>query len=106
MHTIHAHDFAAAMYALARWITAVGRIDADEQAGEIIPSLEKDAEEVKAPYFNVVDEGDTTQGQMAELTGKVIGVKTGFHSSFINQLAKLNLHDVVDEANSKVRSIP
>lgn len=49
----------------------------------------------------MVDDGATTQQDIAGVIERVIGVKTGFHGTLVSQFARLNLADVADEANEK-----
>lgn len=44
---------------------------------------------IKACCFNIVDDGETTQGNMADLTAKVLDVEVGYHGKLINQFAKV-----------------
>ncbi|KNZ46405.1 hypothetical protein VP01_72g9 [Puccinia sorghi] len=111
LHTIHTHDFAAGLWALAGWMSKLGRAAAEAHANPI-PCLLPATEDlpagmpardqlVKAPFFNLVDDGDTTQGLMASLAEKVVGVKVGFYNKVICQFAKLNMIDVIEDVNEK-----
>ncbi|KAG0142696.1 hypothetical protein CROQUDRAFT_673380 [Cronartium quercuum f. sp. fusiforme G11] len=111
LHTIHSHDLANGLWSLAKWISTQGYRGASAHADPIpcfIPSSDplpdgmppRDAD-IKAPMFNLVDDGDTTQGVMASMAEKVVGVKTGFYGKVINQFAKLNMIDVIDDVNEK-----
>ena len=51
--------------------------------------------------FNLVDKGDTTQGTMSAILGKLFGIKTDFYGKLISNFARLNLASVVEEANDK-----
>ena len=51
--------------------------------------------------FNVVDKGDTDQGKISAILGKVFGIKTGFHGKIVSNLARMRLGDAVDQANEK-----
>jgi len=111
LHTIHIHDFAAGLWALAGWMSKLGRAAAEAHANPI-PCLLPATEDlpagmpardqlVKVPFFNLVDDGDTTQGLMASLAEKVVGVKVGFYNKVICQFAKLNMIDVIEDVNEK-----
>ncbi|OAV97375.1 hypothetical protein PTTG_00115 [Puccinia triticina 1-1 BBBD Race 1] len=111
LHTIHTHDFAAGLWALAGWMSGLGRAAAEGYANPI-PCLLPAAEQlpagmpardqlVKAPFFNLVDDGDTTQGLMASIAEKVVGVKVGFYNKVVCQFAKLNMIDVIEDVNEK-----
>jgi hypothetical protein len=82
-------------------MSGLGRAAAEAHANPI-PCLLPNAEElpagmpardqvVKAPFFNLVDDGDTTQGLMASLAEKVVGVKVGFYNKVVCQFAKVRL---------------
>lgn len=83
--TLHVEDAARALWAAAGWRTIHDQIP-DAAAGSPI-------------VFNVVDQGATTQGTMAELVTQVFGVETGFQSTLVNTFARLNLEHVVDDVN-------
>ncbi|KAI7944352.1 hypothetical protein MJO28_011880 [Puccinia striiformis f. sp. tritici] len=111
LHTIHTYDFAAGLWALAEWMSKLGRGSTGAHS-DSIPCLLPSSENlpagmpardqlVKAPFFNLVDDGDTTQGLMASLAEKVVGVKVGFHNKVICQFAKLNMIDVIEDVNEK-----
>lgn len=111
LHTIHCEDFASGLCALAEWMAKTGRAGAESES-ELIPSLLSSSDPmpeglakkdlvIKAPFFNLVDDGDTTQGLMASLAEKVVGVKVGFHGKIINQFAKLHMIDVIEDVNAK-----
>lgn len=96
---------------MAGWIASVGRSKAQEYADPIpclLPSsdtlptgMPARDEVVTAPFFNLVDDGDTTQGLMASLAEKVIGVRVGFYNKVVCQFAKLNMIDVIEDVNAK-----
>lgn len=52
--------------------------------------------------FNVEDGGATNQKTIAKMIEDSVGVKTGFHGSIVSTFAKINLSDVVEDANEKV----
>ena len=51
--------------------------------------------------WNVCDSGNTTQGIMSDILGKLFNIKTGFYGVLISNFARLNLSSIVDEANDK-----
>ncbi|KEI38676.1 uncharacterized protein L969DRAFT_87904 [Mixia osmundae IAM 14324] len=68
---------------------------------EIDTLLAKRTATVTAPLFNIVDQGATSQGHISAIVAKLVGVKSGFHGSLINQFAKLNMDAVLEDANQK-----
>ncbi|KAH8921458.1 hypothetical protein BT69DRAFT_1372399 [Atractiella rhizophila] len=109
MHTVHSLDFGGAVLALAQHYSSHPiteevmndlkptnyKIEIDD------PGFPNNTQTVRAPIFNVVDEGDTTQEKMSKLVSKLVGVPSGFHGVLISNLAKLNMDEVVEEANDK-----
>ncbi|KAJ6264633.1 hypothetical protein Dda_0782 [Drechslerella dactyloides] len=51
------------------------------------------------PIFNIVDDGDTSQGTIAEIVEGVFKIRINFVGTVLSQLAKLNLEEAVDDAN-------
>ena len=51
--------------------------------------------------WNICDSGNTTQGVMSDILGKLFNIKTGFYGVLISNFARLNLSSIVDEANDK-----
>lgn len=86
-NTVHIDDVVRALWAIAEW-QAAGKKNWDSKAmgGPL-------------PIFNVVDNGTTTQGKMAELIGQMFGIKTGFQGTLVSQFAKLNMDSVVEDVN-------
>ncbi|EJD53258.1 hypothetical protein AURDEDRAFT_110950 [Auricularia subglabra TFB-10046 SS5] len=111
INTVHTDDVAGAVWAVAQWISKIGRAEADKLAGENIHfALDKDPakdvkgepgpkEKVVAPFFNLVDDTDATQGGIAALVADIFGIKTGTYNLLIGTLAKLSLNDVASQAN-------
>lgn len=89
-NTVHIDDVVRAMWAIAEW-EAAGKKGWDSKAmgGPL-------------PIFNVVDNGVTTQGKMAELIGQIFGIKTGFQGTLVSQFAKLNMDSVVEDVNDEL----
>ncbi|POW01894.1 hypothetical protein PSTT_12161 [Puccinia striiformis] len=71
LHTIHTYDFAAGLWALAEWMSKLGRGSTGAHS-DSIPCL--------LP---------------------IVGVKVGFHNKVICQFAKLNMIDVIEDVNEK-----
>ncbi|GAA5934128.1 uncharacterized protein JCM15063_000562 [Sporobolomyces koalae] len=121
-NTCHIADFAAALGCAAAWARAHGSRSAiigaysvnlvpafdsnkpfaalSEGPSPVVPA-KKEEKAIRAAVFNVEDGGDTDQKTMAKLIEHAIGVKTGFHGSIVSTFAKLNLSDVVEDANEK-----
>ena len=51
--------------------------------------------------WNICDSGNTTQGVMSDILGKLFNIETGFYGVLISNFARLNLSSIVDEANDK-----
>ncbi|GAA6042678.1 hypothetical protein JCM8097_003740 [Rhodosporidiobolus ruineniae] len=118
-NTIHAADFAAACLSAVSWAAKLGTRSAILGAhSESLPStLSSDAQlsaltsanldpakksdSVRAAVFNAVDDGETTQKEIARIVEEVVGVKSGFHGSIISSFAKMNMSDVVEDVNDK-----
>lgn len=88
-NTAHIDDVTRALWDVARWYDA-GKANWDTK------------EMGATPTFNVVDEGATTQGTMAELIGQIFNIQTGFQGTLISSFARLNLDSVVDDVNDQV----
>lgn len=116
--TIHAADFASALVSCARWALPLGRAGTVAAHSEVLPStLSSDAQvsaladlgaatksdTVKAVVLTACDDGETTQRDIAKVIEDVVGVKSGFHGSVISSFAKLNIAEVAEDANDKVR---
>ena len=87
-NTAHISDVARALWVVATWYDA-GR--AKWNAGSM----------GKIPTFNVVDEGATTQGALADIISQIFSIKTSFQGQIISKLAGLNLDSVVDDVNDE-----
>ncbi|XP_046857519.1 dTDP-glucose 4,6-dehydratase 2-like [Xenia sp. Carnegie-2017] len=51
--------------------------------------------------YNLVDDGETTQGIISELVCELLGIKHDYHGTIISNFARLNMSDIVDESNEK-----
>lgn len=114
--TLHNQDFVSAQWALATWMANQGRQKADALAGTNLPSCrplpsfvswgssgtatsEWDSKEIeglaartktcRAPVFNLVDENDTTIGELTKAIAEVVGCKYGFAGTLLSQFAKV-----------------
>lgn len=115
VNTIHSLDFSSAAVAIAEWAAKNGSAAVLSQASEDLPTtltsneLIKDVagaakkeEKIRAAVFSVVDDGETTQKEIAKVIEEVVGVEAGFHGSIISSFAKLNMGDVLEDVNDKV----
>lgn len=75
-HTVHVHDLVRAVYFLAQ----------NGKHGQI---------------YNVVDEGETTQGDVSSIVSEIFDINHDYWGSTFTTLAKLDLNDVTDEINEK-----
>jgi hypothetical protein len=87
-HTVHIHDTVRAIWSAAEWYVH-GKKNWDEKAYGAIP------------IFNIVDNGKTTQGTVAALTGDLFKIETGFQGLLISTFAKMNLSSVVEDVNEE-----
>lgn len=119
-NTIHASDFASALTSAAHWALPLSRsallsspaasnLPSTLSANSQIASLEsagvspaKKEETIKAVVFNVVDDGETTQKDIAGLVQEVVGVKSGFAGSILSGFARLNLKEITEDVNDGV----
>ena len=53
----------------------------------------------EAAVYNLADKGDTNQGSVNAILKELFGIKTGFYGKLLSSLAKLNLEQVVEQAN-------
>jgi hypothetical protein len=75
---------------LPSWVHSYGSSHKSEwDKRDDIEGLAPREKTVQAPVFNVVDKGDTTQGRLSEIIGKVVGVEYGFVGSLVSQFAKV-----------------
>lgn len=88
-NTAHIHDVTRALWDTAVWYDA-GKANW------------KEAEMGKVPTFNVVDDGTTNQGTMAEIIGEIFKIETGFQGQIVSTFARMNLDSVVDDVNDEV----
>jgi len=84
-NTIHVEDLVRALWTGAEWYAKA-------------PSLPRKP----VPIFNLVDQGNTSQGTMAKLMHDIFNINTGFHGTIISAFARLNLDHVVDDVNDEL----
>ncbi|KAF4122654.1 Nucleoside-diphosphate-sugar epimerase [Geosmithia morbida] len=87
-YTVHVKDVARILWELADWY-------ANGKAGWDSASMGA------VPIVNVVDDGCTTQGAIADFITETMGVKTNFQGQLLSSLARLNLDSIVDDANDE-----
>jgi nucleoside-diphosphate-sugar epimerase len=87
VNTVHVTDVTRALWAIADWYAV------KKQASWDTKSMGK------VPTFNVVDGGQTSQGTMAEIIGRLFKIETGFQGQLVSTFARLNMDSVVDEVN-------
>ena len=90
VNTVHVRDAVTAAWAAAGWAARVADKDP-----ELAPARGGRA-------FNVADDGDTRQADMAAILRRLFGIATGFQSGVVSMFAKLNLDAVVDDVNDDV----
>ncbi|KAI1840934.1 hypothetical protein JX266_012870 [Neoarthrinium moseri] len=88
-NTAHIDDVTRALWDTAKWYDA-GKAKWDPK------------EMGTTPTFNVVDDGMTTQGAMADVIGEIFNIQTGFQGTIVSTFARLNLDSVVDDVNDEV----
>ncbi|KAH8676653.1 hypothetical protein BGZ60DRAFT_372088 [Tricladium varicosporioides] len=87
VNTVHISDVVRALWDITDWYAVKKMPGWDEKSMG------------KVPIFNVVDQGQTSQGTMAEIIGQLFGIKTGFQGQLISTFARLNMDSVVDDVN-------
>lgn len=86
VNTVHIEDVTKSLWDVAEWY-AHGKNGWDAKAfGE-------------TPIFNIVDQGKTSQGVMAEIIAQIFKIETGFQGTIISTFAKMNLDSVVEDIN-------
>ena len=79
INTVHVFDVVRAL-----WLVATRR--------DVVPA---------GSIWNLCDEGDSDQGKLNEILGKIFDIKTGFHGPILSAVASLRMADVVETANEK-----
>lgn len=89
-NTVHIHDVVRALWSVANWCSAgKANWDAKTMGGDV-------------PIFNIVDQGATTQGALADIVAQIFEIETGFQGQLISTFAKLNMDSVVDDVNDEL----
>ncbi|KAK4936462.1 hypothetical protein LTR10_022679 [Elasticomyces elasticus] len=104
INTVHVEDMAQALWAAAQWRSTNSAVPASSTTTSRRPTLGSKGEDapIGVPVFNIVDHGQTSQGNLADVISKVFSIKTGFQGSLISQFAKMNLEHVVDDLNEDI----
>jgi hypothetical protein len=90
VNTVHITDVARGLWSIADWYAVQKKPNWDAKTMG------------KIPIFNLVDNGQTSQGTMADIIGKIFGIETGFQGQLISTFARLNMDSVVDDVNDEV----
>jgi nucleoside-diphosphate-sugar epimerase len=90
VNTVHITDVARALWNIAEWYAVKKQPNWDVKTMG------------KIPVFNIVDQGKTSQGTMADIIGQLFGIQTGFQGQLISTFARLNMDSVVDDVNDEV----
>ncbi|KAK6349916.1 hypothetical protein TWF696_006175 [Orbilia brochopaga] len=85
INTVHVSDVSRAIWHVTEWYIN-GRANWLSEWGS-------------TPIFNIVDDGDSSQGTLAEIVEGVFNIRVNFIGTVLSQLAKLNLEEAVDDAN-------
>jgi nucleoside-diphosphate-sugar epimerase len=88
VNTVHVTDTARALWAAAEWY-AQGKKNWDANAYG------------PTPIFNIVDNGNSSQGTFSSIIGETFKIETGFQGQIISTFARLNLDSVVDDVNDE-----
>ncbi|PNS20402.1 hypothetical protein CAC42_5852 [Sphaceloma murrayae] len=86
-NTVHVDDAVRACWASARWRSTQKPPSSTALSDQYV--------------FNIVDQGQTSQGTMAGIMKELFKIETGFQNTLINTFARLNLEHVVDEVNDE-----
>jgi hypothetical protein len=90
VNTVHITDVTRALWDIAEWYAV------KKQPSWDVKTMGK------IPVFNIVDQGKTSQGTMADIIGQLFGIQTGFQGQLISTFARLNMDSVVDDVNDEV----
>lgn len=90
VNTVHITDVTRALWDIAEWFAVKKQPNWDVKTMG------------KIPVFNIVDQGKTSQGTMADIIGQLFGIQTGFQGQLISTFARLNMDSVVDDVNDEV----
>lgn len=101
-NTVHVEDAARAIWTAAEWRKGNTAPASPTLSRRSTLSKGDEGPASGVPVFNIVDHGETSQGQMAKIVGEVFGIKTGFQGTLVSQFAKMNLEHVVDDLNEDI----
>jgi nucleoside-diphosphate-sugar epimerase len=87
VNTVHVHDACHAAWLAAQW------------AARVSPSDSELAADRGGRVFNVSDDGDTKQEDIAQVISAIFDISTGFQSQIVSAFARFNLDRVVDDIN-------
>ncbi|KAF3902257.1 hypothetical protein AA313_de0206929 [Arthrobotrys entomopaga] len=90
--TVHVSDVSRAIWWVVQWYVGGKENWSEEEWG-------------KTPIFNIVDDGDTSQGSIAEILEGIFNIKIKFHGTIISQFATRShesIEDILEEANKDV----
>ncbi|KAL8658799.1 MAG: hypothetical protein Q9226_000781 [Calogaya cf. arnoldii] len=88
VNTVHVEDVCAAAFHAAKWCAS--------------PTADQEPAGLDKRTFNIVDQGDTSQGTLATIFSQIFDLKTGFQGSLISSFARFNLESVVDDVNEEI----
>lgn len=89
VNTVHVSDVCRAAWSAANWCAAN-------------PPNTSSSTLLSDRAFNIVDNGDTSQGTLATLFGSIFNIQTGFQGTLISTFARFNLDSVVDDVNEEI----
>lgn len=103
INTVHIEDAVRACWKAAEWKTAgAGASSSPTLSRRSTLSKGEEGPIPGTSVFNVVDHGETSQGQLAKIVAEVFDIKTGFQGTLVSQFAKMNLESVVDDLNEDI----
>ncbi|KAI1000975.1 hypothetical protein K3495_g7223 [Podosphaera aphanis] len=87
LNIVHVADVARALWEMATWYVVRNKVNWDAHAFG------------KVPIFNIVDQGQTSQGMFADIISEIFNIKIVFHgpSSRIGRLEKSRLVAILNE---------
>ncbi|KAL9631058.1 MAG: hypothetical protein Q9204_004413 [Flavoplaca sp. TL-2023a] len=88
VNTVHVEDVCAAAFHAAKWCAS--------------PAADQEPAGLDKRTFNIVDQGDTSQGTLATIFSQIFDLKTGFQGSLISSFARFNMESVVDDVNEEI----
>ncbi|KAI4220465.1 MAG: hypothetical protein L6R36_007611 [Xanthoria steineri] len=88
VNTVHVEDVCAAALQAAKWCAS--------------PAADQEPAGLDKRTFNIVDQGDTSQGTLTTIFSQLFDLKTGFQGSLISSFARFNMESVVDDVNEEI----